>query len=94
LRLDPEFYQPYLLEYDKLVGGAPYPVRPLGDLVHNGYRVVYENTEILEAEEVGEPENAVRFLQANDIHSSLPVIDGAGMGGFPGATGIAMRRGG
>lgn len=80
MRLDPEFYQPYLLSYEGLLSGAPYPVRPLGQLVKNGYRVVYENTEILEHDPANPPQKAVRFLQANDIHKSFPAINEAGMG--------------
>lgn len=80
MRLDPEFYQPYLLTYDRQLTKAPFPIRPLGELVQDGYRVVYENTELLEADGTNPPANAVRFLQADDIHSSFPAINAAGMG--------------
>jgi hypothetical protein len=79
-RLDPEFYQPYLLTYESQLRNAPHPVRPLGDLVTNGYRVVYENTEILDLAESESKTGAVRFLQADDIHRSFPAIDSANMG--------------
>jgi len=79
MRLDPEFYQPYLLTFEALVSNAPYPVQPLGDLVRDGYRVVYENTEILDSA-AALPADAVRFLQADDIHRSFPVINEAEMG--------------
>lgn len=80
MRLDPEFYQPYLLAYETLLRKAPYPVRPLGELVRNGYRVVYENTEILEPDGANQPVDAVRFLQATDIHRSFPAINEKEMG--------------
>ena len=80
MRLDPEFYQPYLLTYETLLRNAPYPVRPLGELVRDGYRVVYENTEILEIDGSESHTDAVRFLQADDIHRSFPVINTTGMG--------------
>jgi type I restriction enzyme S subunit len=80
MRLDPEFYQPYLLTYERLLGKAPFPVLPLGNLVRDGYRVVYENTEILETDEPEKLINAVQFLQADDINASFPAINTMGMG--------------
>lgn len=80
LRLDAEYYQPYLLRYERMLAKAPFPVKPLGELVRDGYRVVYENTEIIEGEAGDPPPDCVRFLQAADINSGFPNISTDGMG--------------
>ncbi len=62
-RIDPEYYRPETLHADLAIKSLEYAL--FGKLVSDGYRVVYENTKILN-------ENAVRaedcrFLQATNI---------------------------
>lgn len=83
LRLDAEYYQPYLLKYERQLAKGPFPVRPLGELVRDGYRVVYENTEISEREAGETPADCVRFLQAADLNAGFPNITTDGMGWVP-----------
>lgn len=83
LRLDAEYYQPYLLKYERQLSKGPFPVKPLGELVRDGYRVVYENTEIIEPEAGETPADCVRFLQAADINSGFPNITTDVMGWVP-----------
>lgn len=80
LRLDAEYYQPFLLQYERDLSRAPFPTRPLGELVRDGYRVVYENTEIIEAADGAPPEACVRFLQAADINLGFPTINAEAVG--------------
>jgi len=77
-RLDAEYYDPKLLRYEQEVKSSGFTVKPLGDVVRNGYRVVYENTTILDRAEASA--DAVRFLQAADVSSVLPVINDHGIG--------------
>lgn len=83
LRLDAEYYQPYLLKYERQLAKGPFPVKPLGELVRDGYRVVYENTELIEPEAGETPADCVRFLQAADINAGFPNITTDGMGWVP-----------
>lgn len=83
LRLDAEYYQPYLLKYERQLAKGPFPVKPLGELLRDGYRVVYENTEIIEPEGGETPADCVRFLQAADINAGFPNITTDGMGWVP-----------
>ena len=77
-RIDAEYYQPYLLRDELLIQQIKWPVVPLGELVKEGYRVVYENTFI--ADEPFDPEAHVKFLQAADILSDFPAIGLDSMG--------------
>lgn len=80
LRLDSEYYQPYLLRYEQALARTLIHVKPLGELVRDGYRVVYENTELVEMESDEPPSNCVRFLQAADLNAGFPSIGMEGMG--------------
>jgi type I restriction enzyme S subunit len=71
-RIDAEFYQPHLLGYENAIANCGYPIRALGQLIEDGYRVVYENTEIHEGP--CDPRFYVRFLQATDISETMPAI--------------------
>lgn len=73
LRLDAEYYQPYLLQFERQLQKCALPVKRLGELVRNGYRVVYQNTEIIESGSDSQT-GAVRFLQAADLLLSFPGI--------------------
>lgn len=78
LRIDAEYYQPAFLQTVKEIYCCNHPVVPLGSLVQSGYRVVYENTEIL-----NEDFNSnlhVKFLQAANVTSGFPAIAGDNMG--------------
>jgi type I restriction enzyme S subunit len=78
MRIDPEFYQPHLLTYERELAQSGLSVVPLGSLAIHGYRVIYENTEIIE-----EPEDVtryVRFLQAAQLESGFPSISHAALG--------------
>ena len=77
-RIDAEYYDPQLIRYESEVHASPFRVKPLGQLVKHGYRVVYENTTILDRDEA--PPDAVRFLQAANVSGHLPVIHDDGMG--------------
>lgn len=77
-RLDAEYYDPTLLRYEQEVEESGFEVVPLGDVVTDGYRVVYENTEILDRDNA--PSDAVRFLQAADVSSQLPIVNDSGIG--------------
>lgn len=77
-RLDAEYYDPQLLRYESEVHASPFTVKPLGQLVKHGYRVVYESTTILDREDA--PADAVRFLQAANVSGRLPVIHDHGIG--------------
>jgi type I restriction enzyme S subunit len=71
-RFDPEFFNRTALIAQQLLDGSP----KLGDLVKNGYRVVYETTQAIDREQgiqVGLP----FFLQSSDI--STPFIDAEAM---------------
>jgi hypothetical protein len=82
-RVDAEFYQPYLLQYESELEKSALPVKRLGELVRDGYRVVYQNTEIIESDGIDPPTNAVRFLQAADLALNFPNIMLGEMGWVP-----------
>lgn len=63
-RIDAEFYKPKSLQADNLIKAMNFKL--LSSLVKNGYRVVYENTKILNHDRVNESRDA-RFLQAANI---------------------------
>ncbi len=62
-RLDAEFYRPELMKAFANVTARSF--MPLGCLVAEGYRVVYENTRILDPARIRE--TSVRFLQATNL---------------------------
>lgn len=63
-RIDAEYYKPESLQASELVKKHTY--LPLGQFVADGYRVVYENTKILNKDQVDEKKD-VRFLQATNV---------------------------
>lgn len=71
-RIDPEYFNREALETLQLIEGDT----KLGDLVQDGYRVVYETTEAIDRE-VGEKEGLPFFLQAADI--TTPFINAESM---------------
>lgn len=71
-RIDPEYFNRAALETLQLIEGDT----TLGDLVQDGYRVVYEATEAIDRE-VGERESLPFFLQAADI--TTPFINAESM---------------
>lgn len=77
-RIDAEYYDPAWLDMESEIAQSGFESVSLGQLILDGYRVVYENTEILPTPE----DNAgyVRFLQASDISRRLPVINSEGIG--------------
>lgn len=77
-RIDPEFYQPKYLKYDEVFRNIGAPIVELGDVIKDGYRVVYENTNILD-EEFDNDEH-VKFLQASDILDDFPAIEKESIG--------------
>ncbi|MEH2363903.1 hypothetical protein [Nostoc sp.] len=77
-RIDAEYYQPYFLQFESLLTATGFPVVNLGYLVKEGYRVVYENTKILDEE--FDPKYHVKFLQAADILNSFPAIEQSSIG--------------
>lgn len=72
-RLDAEYFSRAALETLALIKSP----HTLGDLVKDGYRVVYETTEAIDRQE-GERDRLPYFLQAADI--STPFIDADSMG--------------
>lgn len=77
-RLDAEYYDPDLLRFEQEIQSSNSLIKPLGEIVRNGYRVVYENTMIYSPEEA--PADAVRFLQAADVSGALPIVKEANVG--------------
>lgn len=77
-RIDAEYYQPHLLTYEKNIYNSGMPVVKLGEVIESGYRVVYENTDIVESPE--DESRHVRFLQATNIQSNLPIVNKYGLG--------------
>lgn len=78
MRIDPEYYQPHLLRFERELARSKLEIVPLSDIAARGYRVVYENTEI-----VDEPEDErryVRFLQAAQISATFPTISADSIG--------------
>lgn len=65
-RIDAEFYKPVSLNADKIIKDQKHI--KLGHMVADGYRVVYENTKILNPDQI-DFENDARFLQATNISS-------------------------
>lgn len=63
-RIDAEFYKPVSLKADEVIKKQRYKL--LGNLVQDGYRVVYGNTKILRTDKV-DLHSDVRFLQATNI---------------------------
>src|SRR5207244_1305913 len=78
MRIDPEFYQPHLLQYEQELATSGLTIVPLGEVVEHGYRVVYENTEVVEAPE--DFRDYVRFLQAAQVTRSFPAISSHSLG--------------
>lgn len=71
-RIDPEYFNRAALKTLPLIKGG----LTLGDLVKDGYRVVYETTEAIDRQE-GERDGLPYFLQAADI--STPFINAESM---------------
>jgi type I restriction enzyme S subunit len=63
-RIDSEYFKKQFLKFFKDVPN----LRPLGSLAKDGYRVVYENTKIIDKEEALEHDFPV-FLQATDLET-------------------------
>lgn len=63
-RIDSEYFKKKYLKFFQNVPN----LRPLGSLARNGYRVVYENTKIIEKVEALE-NNSPIFLQATDLET-------------------------
>ena len=72
-RLDAEYWHPEAIEISKTVGTG----MTLGSCIKEGYRVVYENTEILNTDEAKQM-NLPKFIQATDINSAMINIENAG----------------
>ena len=73
-RLDSEYFRPEFIEADKKI--RKLNCKPLSYFVKEGYRVVYENTYILDSIEAQKSET--RFLQASDIDTPEIIIDTIG----------------
>ena len=78
IRLDAEYYQPLFLQFESLLKETEFPIVNIGSLVKEGYRVVYENTRILD--EDFDSEYHVKFLQAANVLSGFPTIEQSSMG--------------
>jgi hypothetical protein len=78
MRIDPEFYQPHLLTYERELAHSGLTVAPLGSLALHGYRVIYENTEIID--DPTDTAECVRFLQAAQLESGFPSISDTAVG--------------
>jgi type I restriction enzyme, S subunit len=74
MRLDAEFYQPRLLTFEEDLASSGLPVEPLGAVARGGSRVIYQNTEVFDGDELDDRSRYVRFLQATDIKSAFPAI--------------------
>ena len=72
-RLDAEYWHPEAIEIAKTIGQE----MTLGSCIKGGYRVVYENTEILRTDEIGQMD-LPKFIQATDINSPMINIENAG----------------
>ena len=72
-RLDAEYWHPEAIEFAKTIGKK----MTLGSCIKKGYRVVYENTEILRTVEAQQM-NFPKFIQATDINSPMINIENAG----------------
>ena len=73
VRVDAEYWHPSLVKLSNHI--QKNSIR-LGDLIKDGYRVVYENTKILSSNEVSS--NYPKFLQAADIESPIINIEKSG----------------
>lgn len=62
-RLDPEYWDPEVLKVEQKLDGEK-----LSTFIQDGYRVVYENTKIIE-KKIGEREHLPYFVQASDIEN-------------------------
>jgi hypothetical protein len=85
-RIDPEYFNRDAIVAQAKIG----PGQSLGDLVLDGYRVVYETTQAIDREE-GERLGLPYFLQAADI--STPFIHAEGMICVPEADWIRYPKG-
>jgi hypothetical protein len=85
-RIDPEYFNRDAIVAQANIG----PGQSLGDLVLDGYRVVYETTQAIDREE-GERLGLPYFLQAADI--STPFINAEGMICVPEADWIRYPKG-
>lgn len=63
-RIDSEYFKKHFLNFFDNVSH----LRPLGDFVEDGYRVVYENTKVID-EQIARENNYPVFLQATDINT-------------------------
>lgn len=63
-RIDSDYFKKQFLNFFDNVPS----LRPLGDFVEDGYRVVYENTEIID-EQIAKEKGCPVFLQATDINT-------------------------
>ena len=70
MRLDSEYFKKQFLNFFESVPNLV----PLGDFVAEGYRVIYENTEIL-SESDGKASNYPFFLQAADLQTPFIKTD-------------------
>jgi hypothetical protein len=70
IRLDAEYFKKIYLHFFKDVPN----LHPLGNFVSEGYRVVYETTEIINSEE-GKEKNYPIFLQATDLQTPFIKMD-------------------
>ena len=73
IRFDAEYWHPLLVNLEKHISSRS--IR-LGDLISDGYRVVYENTKILSSHEI--ESNSPKFLQAADIESPIINVEKSG----------------
>jgi type I restriction enzyme, S subunit len=70
MRFDSEYFKKKYLDFFHSVPN----LAPLGDFVAEGYRVIYENTEILNKED-GKANNCPFFLQAADLETPFIKTD-------------------
>jgi hypothetical protein len=78
MRIDPEFYQPEVLRFERDLAQSGLKILPLGKIAAHGYRVIYENTEIVD--EPDDPGRYVRFLQAAQVSANFPTISTEAIG--------------
>ena len=69
-RIDSEYFKKQFLRFFQNVPN----LRPLGSLAKDGYRVVYENTKVIDKEEAQEKDFPV-FLQATDLETPFIKTD-------------------
>ncbi|MDD4556625.1 MAG: hypothetical protein PHE89_04795 [Alphaproteobacteria bacterium] len=68
-RIDAEYWHPEAVEFEQRINGSP-----LNKFIKHGYRVVYENTKIID-KEIGNKENLPLFVQASDIEGFCINLD-------------------